>query len=215
MILFAFTSGGQATITYFGQCYENGIVIGNADDITGGYTQFSYSGAKTYTCPGTGNQILRELGVYIKNGEGNPLVRVGIYYENGTLLAQGTQSNPVMHDQYSWVTHDRYYLPENVILVGGQNYKFAMYNGYYSAGTTIMRYQTGGSSGDVKYITSPTDYSGGLPTTLPSGDDWSGWWCFRAGVEPMPEQGFTGSWNPMGSLNTYFPGNIVFWTVLH
>ena len=158
-------------VEYFGQQTDD------TDDTFN--VQFAWYWGKSFVCPGSGSVLINELSAYVKLISGSPHIRLGIYDTSGNRLAQGTAEVSVVGASYSWQGHMTAADCGNVYLTGGQSYKLALACDAIQAG---IRYQSGGSSGDVRY--NGVDYTGGLPATIGATDSpWTGWWLMRCGVE--------------------------------
>ena len=162
-------------LSYFGPTGASG------DDDNGSKHQLNWLNT-TYVCPGTGNQILKELSVYCKIGANYPEIRVGIYTAAGVLVAQGTALVTVTGSSYSWQGHlvVTNITPNPCVLTGGTAYRLAYYTTVND--TCTSQYETGGTNAGSYLV--DTDYSASLPATFPSPTgSWTGMWNIRAGVE--------------------------------
>ena len=167
--------------TYFGYCNSDGTIVGAPDgyDSVGNSIEWL---ADTFLCPGTGNQNIQDLSIYCyQSGAVN--IRLGIYSGN-TLIAEGTAEIAVTTTP-SWQGHMTQASVKAAggsspgVLVGGQVYTLA-----YTADVTsqpVVGYKDPIGNG-TNY--GGTDYTGGMPTTLPSYENASLRKYVRCGVEP-------------------------------
>lgn len=166
-------------VTYFGLVTSDGTITGdNTDDNTGTSAVAYWNGTQVWTCPGTGNQTVKEISVYAKY-KGASNVLIGIYSEDGlTKIAEGTAQVAVVGASYSWQGHmtQASITPNPVNLVGGTNYKiFAAADGDH-----YMRAKSG-ASGIGRYKL--TDYTAGLPAAIPTSSANTLVQALRVGVE--------------------------------
>jgi hypothetical protein len=168
----------SAGLQYFGQ------QTGASDDDNGGADQISWYWNETFQCPGSGDMVVKEISAYLKVNSGTPVVRLGVYDNAGNLVCEGTGTVTVTGAGYSWQGHmvATAITPNPAVLTGGQYYRIAIFlDG--GLGTTGIRYQSGGASGDVRYSTG-VDYGSGMPATIgATGTAWTGLWNLRVGVE--------------------------------
>jgi len=133
-----------------------------------------------YTCPGTGQQSVKELGIRMLSGAA--IIRLAVYNTSGSLLMQGAStlsfSSDGWHNHTSFVdgSLDAIASPE---LTGGTNYILSA--GLSTGGLQI--YKTSVTSGHAKYVTG--DITAGFPASLASGSDAASEWSLRCGVEPV------------------------------
>jgi hypothetical protein len=137
----------------------------------------------SFTCPGTGNQIIKELSVYCRLKTGSSNIRVAIYDATGnTLIAQGTAEVAVGAGA-AWYGHltQGDITPNPATLVGGMTYRIAMTADGDSVSNNIWL-----SLGDdyTGFYSDAAEYTGGFPTPFPlSGYTTLGCGCVRCGVD--------------------------------
>ena len=161
-------------IEYFGN-----KSTGDSDE-TGRGDYCMSNGSVAWTCPGTGNQTVVELGAYVDLDSGS--LRLAIYDASSNFIAQGDAVITGTH-ALNWETHTAFHNAAGAditpTLMGGANYKLCM---SLTAGATCNCRHTAGSAGQGK-ATSGSDYTGGYPDPLPAQDDNSRIWCIRCGGE--------------------------------
>lgn len=146
---------------------------------------YSYWRSSGYTCPGSGNQTVKELSTYCVLQSGSANIRLAIY-SGTTLVGYGTDQVPTTTTA-GWQGH----LSEATVqavgggsctLTGGSTYilvlsddQAALYL-YYGYNNSVTNGVTLHSA----------EWTGGFPSTLPSPDtgtfDYE--WCIRCGVDP-------------------------------
>lgn len=162
--------------TYFGQTVD-GTEVGwdfgvwwsrNAAYVTG------------FNCPGSGVQVVKELSARVRRTSGIPNIRIAIYNSGGTLVGQGAAEVALAGTTVAWQGHltQDDITPNPCNLTGGAQY----YLGMALDAAAWRPYYTAGSLGDYHYDTD--DYTGGWPSSMPSGidDDWR--YSLRCGVDP-------------------------------
>lgn len=164
-------------VTYFGNNTD-----GDGSYSGSGYVHINNPDYIDYVCPGSGNQVIRELGVraYLV-GSGN--VRVAIYNLARELIAQGAAEMAVTGGDSVWYTHTSFVDSggspiASPIIVGGTSYLLAV----TADGTNVAIRSVSVTSGYEKYIS--VDYTGGFPASIAAGSDSSYQACRRCGVEP-------------------------------
>jgi hypothetical protein len=167
-----------ASLSYFGY-NENGTDTGNT---ALGYGYGSASPC-VMTCPGSGKQAVKELGVRLEASSGTVTFRISIYTTGNAFVTQGSAA--IVTSQYpaGWVSHtsfvDQAGSPATPELDGGTDYRI-VYSGTKTGTSSVMR----ANSGTLYYLNAG-DYSGGYPSSLPTADGTLGWtYCLRCGVEP-------------------------------
>ena len=135
----------------------------------------------TCTCPGIGDQIIKELSVFAEGTSCN--IRCAIYSSDGTTkIAEGSGEVPLSTTPFAWYGHGpglyNALSPSAPVITGGQNYILCV----SCDGTTYAYGIDAGSSGAFKYSTN--DYTGGWPASLPSGGNPGNYnFCIRCGVD--------------------------------
>lgn len=170
--------------TYFGQCDSSGNPVGGAlGDVNSlGGNQSWWCAGKSYTCPGSGNQTVKEISAYVKINSGTPTFRMGLYNSGGSLVCQGAAAVALSGSSYSWQGHmtQANMSPNPCNLTGGATYRFGISG---SGPETGVRSTPDGATGDTQYAT--TSYtSGGWPASIPSGSGYNYWIVGRIGVDP-------------------------------
>ena len=132
-----------------------------------------------FVCPGSGTQNVSSLEVYIGNA-GTGTVRAGIYNSSGNLVAEwATALDP---ESTGWLSGTSFINAAGnplspVQLTGGQTYRLAIYP--VSSGLEYGYLNCGATDGQYDFA----DHSGGLPDTIPGGDDVAFTPTIRCGVE--------------------------------
>ena len=149
---------------------------------TSGPTLYWRSGG--YTCPGSGTQVVQELSAYCRLNSGSAHIRLGVYNTSGTLLGYGT-SEVAVSSSLGWQGH----MSESAVqavgggslqLTGGVNYILAVCDDQASI---YVYYGMNNVASAVNLKL--TDYTGGLPSSLPSPDATvDNEYCIRCGVDP-------------------------------
>ena len=172
-------------LDYFGQ------QTSNSDDNTGTQQQLSFFWGKSFACPGSGSRTVEELSAlcWKMTGATIPKIRGGIWTTAGVLVGEsdevsvaGTASPGTWQGGMSAaaIRPKGGSLGDAVTITGGTSYLLGVAE--TNLGALGMRYQSGGSSGDVEYQVQ-VDYSAGLPDIQYSRwTDWSGWWNVRCGL---------------------------------
>lgn len=161
--------------TYFGYQDESGDSFDGANA--------GYSFACLVTCPGSGNQIVKELSGYVKSW-GGPYgnMRLAIYSADGsTKICEGTEEVEVSNVTVGWVGHSQVNItPNPATLVGGTDY-YLVYS--FDLNDTLQHFI---GSGTTKYRGSE-DHADGFPSSIL----FVGWSTFtdrsyniRCGVDP-------------------------------
>jgi len=171
-------------MTWFGQCDSSGNPAGGAlGDVNSlGGNQSWWHVGKSYTCPGSGNQVISELSCYVKINSGTPSIRLGLYNSSGSLVCQGAAAVALSGSSYSWQGHmsQAALTPNPYNLTGGATYRFGISG---SGPETGVRSTPDGATGDTHYATSSYT-SGGWPASIPSGTGYHYWIVWRANVNP-------------------------------
>jgi len=164
--------------TYFGQCDSSGNPTGDTNE-TLDLNWFGFSG-KSFTCPGSGNQTVKDLSAYVDVNSGSPNIRLSIYDNAGNKVCEGSAQVAVSGASYSWQGHltQASITPNPVNLTGGAAYRMFIACDASQAGLWA---QSGGSSGDTDY--GSNDYTGGFPATIPGDTNYNVWPCLRVGVD--------------------------------
>lgn len=204
-------------LTYFGVCDSDGDTIGNTSDNNSGDIIFWNDGnSLVFTCPGTGNQVVKEISAHILASDVGSLVRCAIYSADGnTKICEGSAGASIGLTG-AWCGHltQADITPNPTTLVGGTTYRitFAQQgngNGVY----TETAVSGGGLYKWVDYVT------GGWPSALPAQDGTGYMWPVRCGVESAIIEGstcwghvtgvlednirtFTGNWTGTGSIES-------------
>lgn len=168
--------------TYFGYNTQgaSNVNINNTTTWMGTFT----GGGTDDTCPGTGNQDIKNLAAYVRYySGGSGSFRLAVYRaSDSALVCHGT--NPVSFPSgWAWTGHDPATDITWVIgttLVGGTKYKLAI----TASGTNIIVAVDGGkTSGDfasesgLHYVSNP------FPSTIPSLTNNTNWFSIRCGVD--------------------------------
>jgi len=172
-------------MTWFGQCDASGNPAGGSPgDVNSlGGNQSWWHVNKSYTCPGSGNQVISELSCYVRINSGSPSIRLALYNAGGSLVCQGAAAVAVTGGgAYSWQGHmnQAAMTPNPCTLTGGAAYRFGISG---SGPETGVRSTPDGSSGDTQYASSSYT-SGGWPASIPSGTGYNYWIIWRADVNP-------------------------------
>lgn len=169
-------------LTYFGN-------TGTDDDYWGVSAQRAYFGI--FTCPGSGNQIVKELSAYLYYGTAAN-VRLAIYNSAGnSLICQGTAKVNCAEASKTWQGHmtQESITPNPATLTGGTDY-ILIFN---IDATHNCRSDT--DAGQT--LQSPADpdltyYDDGFPASIPIGDYLDYYdLCIRCGVEEGAAGGST------------------------
>jgi hypothetical protein len=162
--------------TYFGY---NASGVG--DDSGDGGSLFWHNPAVfVYTCPGSGNQTIKELSAYVHYGSVSTYhIAVAAYSAAGALLCK-SPSTVVDNPAYAWkgVTDPAQTSPANYNLTGGVQYCLAA---LIENNDTHFGYDTA-TGNNVEAASSA--YGSGPPATLPSGTPGTEKYCIRCGVDP-------------------------------
>lgn len=161
--------------TYFGYCDPS---TGAGTGTTYIYPQKFELFAAGYTCPGTGSQTVIDLSAETSDSPGSNF-NMGIYNAAGNLVVEGTAEKACAYPT-AWVTWGASDLTWHIgtTLTGGATYRIA----YAAGGSNRCMGTDGQPSGTSLYV--DTDYSGGLPATLPSLSNDTIIVNLRCGVEP-------------------------------
>jgi len=157
--------------TYFGE---------NVEDTSPIYCTGKMSWrAAAFSCPGSGDQDVKELSVYAKTLGGNCDVRLGLY-SSGTLICE-SPTITFSGTSLAWrsATADFSWPTAVKKLTGGSSYVLAFATNTGGDGFQIGYH--GGTWGDEKNVT--TDYSAGMPSSLPTGSSGSPHHDVRCGVD--------------------------------
>ena len=141
--------------------------------------------ASGYTCPGSGNQTVKELSAYAQIQSGACNIRLGIYDSSNNLVGYGT-SEVAASTTAGWQGH----LTESAVqaaaggsctLTGGSTYKLVLTDD--SSSFNIYYGYDWSSAPDTSF--KDTEYTGGFPATLPSPDGTFSGYCaaIRCGVD--------------------------------
>lgn len=170
-------------ITYFGK-NENGSDVHSA-------TTYTYSNDNSnivYTCPGSGSQEVKELGVRVYS-ESTGYIRLAIYDASLDLVCQGSAQIDVeslVSGGSAWVSHTSFVDfsgdPTTPILTGGTAYVFAL-----TCSATCNIWKDDVTSGWMKYDSD--DGLDGFLETLSQDSSNTREYCWRCGVEPYSAGG--------------------------
>lgn len=165
------------SVTYFGECDSSGTQPGGLSHQPAGWTVWN-SGRK-FACPGSGNQDVQDLSVWIDFATSGIHVRVAVYSDDGsTLMAQG--SSAVAVSALGWQGHlSAGAITQSSPLVGGTNYRLIA----SSDGNAEWYYVVTGSANDNQFVNA-LDETAGYPGTAPSGTDFGAHLVIRCGVQP-------------------------------
>jgi len=165
--------------TYFGLCDSAGNPTGAAAANTGS-AETDWNNATTYTCPGSGTQVIQEISADLKNVT-NYNIRLAVYNTAGTtLIAQGTAAVAVTGATDSWQGHlvPTSITPNPANLTGGTNYLIVV----SSSGDMQTNHATNGGGTDGSFAS--VDETGGYPASLPGSSASSILFPVRVGVSP-------------------------------
>lgn len=174
-------------LTYFGLCDSTGAPTGATADNNGSQATLwncnypvSQGGALDFTCPGSGNQTLKEISAMLHVDSGSPNVRLAIYNEAAsTKYAEGTAQVALSGTTDSWQGHlaQADITPNPCTLTGGTKYIIVF---TLDAATTAT---THASSNSTTYgVYGINDYTAGFPSSLTPYAAYR-CWPVRAGVE--------------------------------
>jgi len=149
--------------TYFGLCDSAGNPTKSTSGNTGA-AETDWNNAITFTCPGTGTQVVQEISADVKNVT-NYNIRLAVFNTAGTTkFAEGTAAVAVTGATDSWQGHmtAANITPNPANLTGGTNYVIAI----TSSGDTQSDHcsNVGGTDGNFN----ASDLTGGFGATLPS-----------------------------------------------
>ena len=164
--------------TYFGQCDSSGNPSGDTDDYLNIHWE-CYTG-KSFVCPGSGTQTVKDLSGYVKINASTPNIRLVIYDNAGNKVCEGSGQVALSGASYSWQGHltQASITPNPTTLTGGASYRIGICS---DANQTGIYAQSGGSSSDSDY--GAVDYTGGWPATIPGNEGSVYWQCLRVGVD--------------------------------
>lgn len=169
-------------IEYFGECNSDGSIIASptGEDDNSSSNEFVWlAGAAILACPGSGTYNVKSLAAYARILAGSPVIRIGIYTTAGAKICE-TNTITVVGSSLAWQECLAASMSGTLTLTGGTNYYLSL--AFKAGGTVGINYKTG-SNGDLLYKMD-TDYTAGLPTTLPSSPlSWTGRHYIRCGVE--------------------------------
>lgn len=164
--------------TYFGLCDSAGNPSYSVTDNTGGsYYIWSLGTEAEFTCPGSGNQVIKELSAMVHVNSVSVNMRCAIYSADGsTLIAQGAAEVAVAGASDTWQGHltQASITPNPATVVGGTKYilscAFSRDAGTsHCNGNNVGKYASG-------------DKTGGFTAPLPAGS--AGYhWPTRCGVD--------------------------------
>ena len=172
--------------TFFGLCDSAGNPTGAASDNDGGTTVSVWNNiaVKTFQCPGTGTQVVKEISADIKLISGSSNMRCAIFSnDSGTLIAQGNSAVAVAGAADSWQGHltQASITPNPATLTGGTNYVLVV---SVSAGPgTVGTDHADSTANSFKFDN--VDRSGGYGATLPAGTAGNPIWPVRVSVEQL------------------------------
>lgn len=188
------------TLDYFGACDIDGFDTDtDSHDTTGGAVAV-WNGSQTWTCPGSGSRTVKKLEALVSAQDGvTGHIRLAIFVGTTkvcagtaeiTIVGRGGESG-VDGTPYTWQGHtdsDLTWYNGYTSLTGGTNYVLFM-----AADANVLMRAKAGSSGIAKYDV--TDYTGTMPTTLPTGTANTYLQSIRVGLSPVS------SYNPMRRLS--------------
>jgi len=184
-------------ITYFGN-------TGVDDDYWGLSAQRAYYGV--FTCPGSGNQIVKELSAYLYGGTAAN-VRLAVYNSAGnSLICQGTAKVNCAQTSKTWQGHmdAGSITPNPATLIGGTAYVLI----FNIDGIHYCRSDT--DAGQT--LLSPADpaltyYDDGFPADISIGG-YTDYYdlCIRCGVEPAAGGGADTAKKRMSATHLLMPG---------
>ena len=132
-----------------------------------------------FTCPGTGNQYVDYLKVYMHDVGDGPNVLLAIYNEAGNVLICSGVTQLALSGTLSWQGHlTRVSMSPNPCqLVGGTNYKLAV---------SLDNNAEGGADPTQQSYSAAVDYTDdGFPGSLPAYDNQGYEVCIVCGVTPV------------------------------
>lgn len=138
----------------------------------------------TFSCPGSGNQNIQELSIYVDRNGVTCNIRLGVY-SGSNLVAETTSSIGLAGAGLTWQGGMSQSAVKAAggsspgILVGGSSYTFG-FASLGADGNPNLGYTTGGSSDNYTL----TDYTSGMPATVPAGSSAGYRSCVRCGVDP-------------------------------
>lgn len=170
-------------VTYFGNCDSSGNPTSNdgnwnPDGFNADWMPWTN---EAKTCPGSGDQTIRQISVYgFDAATPGATVRLGVYNTSNELVADcGTAS--LTATSAAWTSVGDGSTSNLGTLTGGTDYYLACaFSG--AAGSYAVICYTTGSGTEGKYVPT-TDYGAGLPATLPSSSSEAKKWIIRVGVE--------------------------------
>ncbi len=171
---------------YFGNCTSAGAVPvawnGTDYDFFGGagLTFFGADGGtQDFVCPGSGIQAINSVGVYAKSRSGSINTRVAVYgytdegappnaaIYDSTLVLMGSGAVVSFSNTVSGQWQSSSTITTVTALTGGKHYKISPTTNDGS----LFSYAYMSGSNSMKYV--QTDYTGGFPTNISSGNTWS------------------------------------------
>lgn len=153
-------------IEYFGETDTSGIANAYPDARFYANKHSQYP----FTCPGSGNQTVKELSIYARDAYGATDKRalIGVYsgadLGSAAKICEGSSPVDITGASYGWKGHlaQADITPNPTTLTGGVNYCLAF--GMSDEQNWMEVAAHTGTSGDYYYEN--TDYIGGLPATL-------------------------------------------------
>ncbi len=161
--------------TYFGKTTVGGTstAIGNIG------WQRNKSYVTGFACPGSGNQIVKDLSFYCQKGAAASHLQLGVFDASRNLICQGT-AEVALTATAGWQGHltQADITPNPAILIGGVTYYLASsidqtdVNVWYDAGAADA------------WTAAGVDYTGGFPASLADGVNAGVIFSIRCGVDP-------------------------------
>jgi hypothetical protein len=135
----------------------------------------------TYTCPGSGDQVIQSLQMWGKSNGGTAgYGRIGIYDHDGATLLCQSESVLVNSTTAQWwgTTSPANTAPANHVLTGGAYYILA----YHWSSTDVLCGSDSGANFWCKY--NAQSYASGFPASLSTGSNQANKYGIRCGVDP-------------------------------
>jgi len=166
--------------TYFGLCNSDGSL--SITPISGGPSNtLAWNVGAVYTCPGSGNQQITDIGVYVANTAGVS-ARLAIYTTDLTTILAYTALKDCNLGSNGWLVWTAAELTLNNLLVGGVNYCLCVaYSGATSFYTPMYRLISSKCQykGGTDYVTGNPAFPSPIPTAT---GDYGAETAIRVGV---------------------------------
>lgn len=150
-------------------------------------------------CPGSGNQIVKELSFHCYNAVAGAHVRLALYDSTGsTKICEGTAEVSVGTGSLAWVGHTTQasMTPNPCTIVGGTSYIIAVSHDAVSGNSFYYGYNSPGGTQGYYII---EDDTGGMPASVSGGTADTQLIWVRCGVDPAEESSSSSSSSSLSS----------------